>query len=154
MARDDKIVRDYFQRFAGLLDRSSIVQDRSELRLRVESRQVSAGSLTRAWDQPNGIRFVDGSCLSFIENLAIENDRLVKIGYTYRFTSRDGGFTFRYDKDGRFGNRDVRQTPDGREEWHPLNHLHFQNREEPRYKTHEATLEEILTFIRLCFLNT
>jgi len=153
MTRSERVIREYFGRFAGILDKSQIVIDRTELRSRPNSRSISAGTFTRTWDEPSGIRFVDGSYLSFREEVDVIDGKLVVTGYTYRFVSNNQSFTFRYDKDTRQGETNVWKQPDGNMMWHPTSHLHFQDIEEIRYKTHETTLEEILNFVRMCFVS-
>ncbi len=153
MPSKDRIIRDYFGTFAGILDKSGIVADRSQLRPKPFSQRIQAGtSLTRLWDEPNGIRFIDNSQLTFYEHVDVIDEQIIKISYTYRFVSKDRKFTFRYDKDSTQGDTDVWKKPNSELMWHPLHHLHFHDEEAPRYKTHETSLEEILTFIRMSFV--
>ena len=119
----------------------------------MEARQISAGTLTRSWDEPTGVRFADGSFLHFYELVDVDQDEIVKLKYTYRFTDNEGSFTFRYDKDDIAQDGDIIKAAGGSEVWHPLCHLHFQDEEHPRYKTHEANLTEILSFIEYALEN-
>ena len=147
-----RIIREYIRTIDGILDKSGIVVDRSELKKFYNSGIIQAGNLTRKWDEPNGIRFVDGSYLTFVEKLEVLDGEPIRYLYTYRFVSSDQSLVFRYDRDNLYGGKDIIIRSDGTEFWHPLNHLHFQDQEDPRYKTHGTHLAEILDFIRTCII--
>lgn len=153
MPSKDRIIRDYFGMFAGILDKSGIVADRSQLRPNPFSQRIQAGTtLTRMWDEPDGIRFIDDSQLTFYEQVDVIDAQIIRTSYTYRFVSKDRKFAFRYDKDSKQGGANVWKKPNGELMWHPLHHLHFHDEEDPRYKTHETSLEEILIFISMSFI--
>ena len=84
--------------------------------------------------RPNhDLRFVDGAVLRFKEDILLVSREIKRLTYSYHY-ERENTF-FRYDKD-----PSVIRTN------HALCHLHAHN-EEPRFPTHETSLEEVFQFI-------
>jgi hypothetical protein len=83
--------------------------------------------------ESNPLTFIDGATLRFREQLVLVNKQIQRIAYSYHYESSDS--FFRYDKDPKV----VNPT-------HALCHLHAY-REEPRFPTHETSLEEVFQFI-------
>jgi hypothetical protein len=71
--------------------------------------------------------------LSFIENVVIVNREIERVSYSFDYIRSDS--FFRFDKDPKVVRLD-----------HPLCHLHA-HKEEPRFPTHETSLEEVFQFI-------
>ncbi|MDK1081377.1 MAG: DUF6516 family protein [Anaerolineae bacterium] len=150
--RAKKIIKEYLKDFAGILDNSGIVEDRSQLKANYSGNHILAGGATRHQDEPSGIIFKDGSFLSFIVIMDIVDDEPIMPKYTFRYTNREKGIIFRYDKDPRSaGSNILIDNSTGNKTWHPECHLHFQDRDDPRYKTHETNFEEIIDFIKTSF---
>lgn len=151
--QDKRLIREYFDEFEGLLDKSGIVTDRRALKKNLLAGSISAGDgISRLGDPPQGIPLVNGAYLSFIEIIEVESGELKRNQYSYRYVSSDQEFAFRYDKDPRSQGTNFITNKKGQKEWHPECHLHYLDGEKPRYKTHETTLDEILQFIKYCFV--
>ncbi len=152
--KETRSIRLYFNDFEGILDKSGIVADRSALRKLPQAGIIhTVGGKQKQGKEPSGIQLVDGSTLSFTEQVEVQQGEIRIVNYTYRYLSKDNEFTFRYDKDTKFGGEDVVTKENGEVLWHPECHLHYLDKEDPRYKTHETNLEEILNFIKYSFLS-
>ena len=151
-SQDQRLIREYFDKFEGILDKSGIIKDRQALKKNFAARSISAGGFSRIGDPPQGISLINGGFLSFIELVEVISGKLTRIQYTYRYVSENQDFVFRYDKDPRSKGTNYIKNSKGQEEWHPECHLHYLDSEKPRYKTHETSLDEILEFVKYCFV--
>jgi len=88
----------------------------------------------------DGIRLNDGAIIILRETIIIEDGRVNRKRYSYQYTK--GDYFFRYDKE-----PDAARHPD-----HALCHLHA-NQEEPRYISHETSLEEFIEFVKASFYS-
>lgn len=153
-SKESREILRYFNDFEGVLDKSGIVTDRSALRKSPQAGIIrTIGGKQKQSKDPSGIQLIDGSTLSFTEQVEVQEGKIRVINYTYRYLAKDNEFTFRYDKDTKYGGADIVKKDKGHTLWHPECHLHYLDKEDPRYKTHETNLEEILNFIKYSFFS-
>ncbi len=130
-----RTINEYHDYVKNLVGRSGCSDDWSSIKFKAEDRHsgmVKADLLT----------LKDGSTLRFAEDLVIGSTGDMErplYSYEYRYGT-DNALYFRYDRDPK------RAKPVVHEECH----LHV-NAENPRFKTHAASFEEVFAFIVACF---
>jgi transposase InsO family protein len=124
-------VREYYNHVRSQVALKQLLSEYHKIQLHIPNRNVG---IVRA----DSIEFSDGATLRFIEHVEIEGYTIQRHSYSYHYSK--GEYFFRYDKD----------PLNSRPFVHAECHLHV-NEEEPRYITHETSIDEILEFIFACF---
>ena len=132
-----KTVQEYWDHLRHILAQKGFVSESHKIQLSPISKRKRVEGVITA----DNITFQDGATLRFLESVAIENDVVEFLEYSYHFENTER--YFRYDKD----------PKRARGLAHPECHLHVSGHNDIRYVTHETNFTEVFDFIIACFYS-
>jgi hypothetical protein len=123
--------QDYYNQLKGIISHPKVTNHHFAVQIIHDSQNRDKAVV---WTRPNHpLTFIDGAILRFTEDIVFVNREIERIEYSYHYV-RENIF-FRYDKDPAVIRTD-----------HALCHLHA-HQEEPRFPSHDTSLEEVFQFI-------
>jgi hypothetical protein len=124
-------IKAYYNFLKSMISHPKVTNHHHIVRVVVDKRNQNAGTVFTPRHQP--LLFADGASLSLQEDILLVNREIQRVKYSYHYER--GNDFFRYDKDPSVVRVD-----------HSLCHLHA-HQEEPRFPSHETSLEEVFQFI-------